>query len=1234
MTNIPLKPENEQFTDGQWRSIFDSGDNLLISASAGSGKTTVLVRRVIEKLKSGTNIDELLIVTFTEAAAREMKERIQQALQEAVNGELPGELQHHFAKQLTLLPTAHISTLHAFCLTVIRRFHYLVKIDPVFRLLTDETETLLLKEEVWDDLRESFYEENREIFYRVTANFSNDRNDQGLQDLVESLYEFSRANPDPTGWLQNLVALYEIDDLNTAPLYQEAIKPQLLQQLKSASRSYQEAVVLAQADPGLAKILAVAAKEKNACEAALAAISGNDLSTAYQQIAQLTFDRYPGSRKAELKDYSNEIKGLRDHGKGILETLKAGIFAESPEEQVARMQKALPLVQELSRIGQAFLQAYSRRKQEKGLVDFNDLEHFTLQLLTEEHEEKLQPSVASKYYRGKFKEVLVDEYQDVNRLQEAILYWLRTPEPAAGNLFMVGDVKQSIYSFRLADPTLFIEKYTAYETAKNGRRIILAENFRSRKEVLDFTNLIFMQLMDAAVGQLDYDEDALLVNGFKGFPESSAFLPELLIYEKDAQDEDAADFIEDKVDGELYMTGLKIRELVDQKFLIWDKKTKSTRPLAYKDIVLLTPTKKNNLAILDTFKELEIPLEVNDAQNYFQATEIRLMIALLQILDNPYQDIPLAAVLRSPFVGLTEPELAEIRLKKTKGTFYDAYRDSLGSDAVFSAKLRAFDELFLKWRAAARKGALTDLLISIYEETGYLEYVLGLPVGTQRHANLLALIDRAREYENSSFRGLYQFIRFIEKMQIKDKDLAEPVIASQEDAVRVMTIHASKGLEFPVVFILNLTKEFNLQDAAALYIFDEKRGAGIKVLDPDTRVRSETLPFQALKQLKLQKLLSEEMRKLYVGLTRAEQKLFLVGSYDSQAAMLKLWSQSSQNSEQVIDAALRLKGKSSLMNWIGWTLFRHPKMAAYQQEYDTATLASLTEHPGDFTITWVSQQELAEQKAQLELAQKPSTNTQEELPDIPVNWRNVLEFDYPHQKATQTASYQSVSEIKRLFQDPDEQEASRLIWQPATQQAQSQTYRFTQAELAKPTFLQKTVEITSAAVGTATHLVLQQLPLDKLPTKESLEAVITDLIESGQLEPAVAKRIRRERLLAFFETPLGRSLVEHSQLVKREEPFAMLYPAKEIFAEFDSEDELLIHGIVDGYLEYEDHIVLYDFKTDHLPADQSPQLLSDRYRGQLRLYQKALEEALAKPVTEVYLVLLEIGKVLELSEKK
>ncbi|MGB6179251.1 helicase-exonuclease AddAB subunit AddA [Carnobacterium sp.] len=1268
MSQLPIKPLNSRFTDGQWQSIYESGHNILVSASAGSGKTTVLVQRVIEKIKAGVNVDELLIVTYTEAAAKEMKERIKKAIQQAVTSEGNTEQKQHLVRQMSLLSQASISTLHAFCLQVIRRYYYLIDLDPVFRLLTDETEIILLKEAVWEEVREILYGDETSSFIDLARAYSNDRSDEGMTDLIFSLYEFSRANPDPEYWLANLSDLYNtnINSFSQGTLYQKLIKPQLSDSLIGLVELDLAAAKIGEGAEELEKQVGIVALEANHYKEVLTLIQNDLYQEAYQVVQSFEFIRWKAVKKSaddSLKEVGIEMKALRDQAKKSYVEMKEEYFNTPLEEQMAILSKAVPLVREMARVTIIFTQAYRERKNERNLLDFNDLEHLTLQILAKNEEQKWTPTEASTHYREKFKEVMIDEYQDINKLQESIMHWLTQDHTREGNLFMVGDVKQSIYSFRLADPGLFLEKYEEYGGNNGGERIILAENFRSRGEILQFTNLIFEQLMDKSVGQMNYDEPAKLIQGFNGFPETNQHATEILIYEKgkellsgtdDESERESLDFdmqIEDKTQGELLMVGQKIQQLVQEKFPIYDKKLKSNRPIRYQDIVLLTPTKKNNLVLLELFNRLSIPLQVNDTQNYFQTTEITIMVSLLKIIDNPYQDIPLAAVLRSPIVGLNENELASIRISKKTGDYYEAlkqfYTSYPGEDkaSAFTTQLFSKIDLFLtrlsNWREEARRNHLVELIWSIYKDTQFLDYVGGMSSGRQRKANLHALYERAASYEKTSFKGLFQFVRFIEKMQEKDKDLAEPkAIAADEDAVRVMTIHASKGLEFPVVFVLDLTKQFNLQDIKKSYLFNEDYGVGTEYKDQESRIRYPSLPNTALKVERKSKLLSEEMRKLYVALTRAEEKLFLIGSYKDEESAYKEWGIIANHEATVLPNADRLNA-TSLMKWIGLSLMRHSDGA---NDFISITSHNgyIKNHPAKFSIHFYNESMIQEQLIQEnndtdenwiekldESVSKNDLVIEEQL--LLDEALALMDYSYRYEKSTHTTSYQSVSEIKRLFEEPEDELMVKIdVNQPRNQN------RYVEDKLRRPRFMAEMTAPTSAEIGTATHLVMQSINLFSPVTLVSVIELITDLVNRGMLQAEVAEKIEADKVVGFFENTLGQLLLSHPQHVKREAPFSLLIKADRIFTDLDptAEDNVLIHGIIDGYLEYEDEVILFDYKTDQVDryGFATGEKMLEKYRGQMNLYKKALEITLNKPVTKVYLCLLANNKLVLVTE--
>lgn len=1250
MAMIPPKTANDRFTDEQWQAIYQTGDNLLVAASAGSGKTTVLVQRIIEKIKNGVNVDELLVVTFTESAAVEMKERIAVAIQKAINQAVDDDQYRHLLRQTTLLPQANISTIHAFCLKVIQRFFYLIDVDPVFRIMADTIEVEMLKEDVWEDLKEELYADLGTDFRRLAKAYSGDRNDDGIKDLVFSLYNFSRANPDPALWLDNMGQLYDVaDGLEQSKLFQTLLKPQIEEELMGILYDCSQAIHLGGEAEGTIVQRELLEAEKNNIESVYEAIRQNDYQVAFEKISTLNFKTWRGATKKneEYKETIIRMKDIRDKYKKATLQLRDNLFVRSKAEHETIISETKPYVDEMARVTKLFTQAYWEKKLAGNTLDFNDLEHLTLEILMPLTDGKREASEASRYFQEKFEEVLIDEYQDVNQLQESILYGVTRHHPATENLFMVGDVKQSIYAFRLADPGLFLRKYQDFGQDIAGKRIILAENFRSRSDVIDFTNFIFRQLMDVQVGQMAYDNLAELKQGNTNFPATTSCQTEVMIYLKGEGESDSKNDsdltmqadpetimeIDDKATSEITMVAQKIRNLIDDKGEIYDKETKASRLITYKDIVLLTPTKKNNLLILETFKEYGIPVILSDSQSFFQRTEIATILSVLKIIDNPRQDIPLAAVLRSPIVGMNERQLASIRLKEPNKPYYDAVMSYLVTEQKNPnheeqetlEKLTRFNSLLTHWRNFAKQENLVHLIWQIYNDTHFLDYVGGMSSGKQRVANLHAFYERAQKFEATNFKGLFQFIRFIERIQDRDQDLAEPTTFSEdEDAVRIMTIHASKGLEFPIVFVMDMSKRFNKKDIQGKYVFSEKYGIGTDYFDVTNRLQYTSLPRVALANEKERNLLAEEMRKLYVALTRAEQKLYLVGTYDTEEKMWQEWSAVDDSSEIVMPNHLRLHA-NNMMKWVGLALYRHHSINpdSLSKEYR----GELAVDPVAFTVSFHSDADILGNILTVDVEEEQDVDgTIKVLADLESSQaitndyklaKKLMETTYPHEAATATTSYQSVSEIKRLFEDPDNAQLLQL-----TLEGKTRTGRYVEPDFSRPAFLQEVRQPTSAEVGTAVHYVMQQVDLKREITDATIEEMILQLVANGAIEENVVKRIDATVISGFFATELGKLIQEKADLVSREVPFTMLMKAGNLFEDIskDSDDNLLIHGIIDGFIEFEDHIILFDFKTDYV-GNQVDKIIN-KYRGQMIVYREALEQIKNKKVTETYLCLL------------
>jgi len=1250
---IPLKPDHVSWTDDQWKAIMADGQDILVAAAAGSGKTAVLVERIIQKITSRKNpvdVDELLVVTFTNASAAEMKHRIGQALEEAVNQQPNSE---HLRKQLGLLNRASISTLHSFCLEVIQKFYYLIDIDPAFRIV-ENTEGMLLREEALDELFEEEYgKEGNDRFYQLVETFSNDRSDAELQDLVNKLYSFSQSHPNPELWLEQLADMYDVneeDSIDELP-FLGALKFEIGLQLEIAFQLLREGLELTKRPGGPAPRAENFLIDLEMVESLLAAKdSWQDL---YEKFQNVTFDRLKSCRGSEYdKTLVDESKNIRDQAKKIIQKIKDDYFSRNPRYYLRDLKEMKDVVETLAYLVKAFMNRYQEKKREKGLVDFSDLEHYCLAILTEsEANGERVPSEAALYYQHRFKEVLVDEYQDTNLVQEAILQLVSKRPETDGNLFMVGDVKQSIYRFRLAEPNLFLEKYRRFtaDGEGSGLKIDLSKNFRSRYEVLAGTNFLFKQIMGAKVGEIEYDEQAELVKG-SSYPEEEEYPVEVVLMDQGEKqeravstEEDADQALFDEEDLEQsqiesrWMAG-KIRELISERKPIFDPKTQTHRPIQYRDIVILLRSMTWAPEIMEEFKKAGIPVYADLSTGYFNATEIAIMMSLLKVIDNPYQDIPLASVLRSPIVNCSEDELAKIRLHSKKGSYYDALKAFIQavpkpSEEELHEKVSLFAKELPKWRSKARTGSLSELIWQLYRDTGFYEFVGGLPGGKQRQANLRALYDRARQYESTSFRGLFRFLRFIERMNERGDDLgAARALSEQEDVVRLMTIHSSKGLEFPVVFVAGLGKQFNFEDLKKSYLMDKEYGFASSYVNVEKRISYPTIIQMAFKRKKRLESIAEEMRVLYVALTRAKEKLYLIGTLKNAEKAISSWKKALSRPDWLLSEYDRANANCYL-DWIGPALVRH-RDACLLHEDETDSPSEIQEiwhHPSKWLVHLYHKDEFKEtvtnesqeENGWAELVEKGKivpfeSSFQKEI-------TKQLEWKYPFADSVRLRSKQSVSELKRLFEMPDETAGTDLI------------RRHEKPIFERPKFMQEK-KLTPAEIGTAMHAVMQHIPLSVFPTKESIIELVAQLQQKELITAEQAEAIHIEEILGFFETSVGKRLIRADR-IWREVPFSMAIEAKELNEKWkDVADSVLVQGIIDCLFEENGQLVLLDYKTDRMDrfvkgGKDVVQVLENRYRIQIALYTRAVEQILKRPLSEAYLYFFDGGRLIEINDR-
>ncbi|SHG74068.1 helicase-exonuclease AddAB subunit AddA [Ornithinibacillus halophilus] len=1234
-----------QWTKEQEEAIYTEGSDILVAAAAGSGKTAVLVERIIQKLLKKDNpvdIDSLLVVTFTNKAAQEMRTRVGIALEKALEKD---PTSNHLKKQLSLLQRASISTLHSFCLDLVKQYAYLLDIDPSFRIAID-MEADLMQQEVIDDLFEEWYAqegEEQEKFFAVVDRFSSDRSDADVEELVLELYTFAIQNPWPDYWLDSLADVYRVpenwkeDDLTWLSI----IKREVRNKLEGIQQEINLALTLSKSIDGPEQYVEALESDLAMVEEAYSLLDSWDSLQAFMNSA--SFVKLSGKRSECSEEKKTKVKNLRDGYKKRWQSMQSNWFSRNLTNHIEDMRELAPVIQSLTELVKEFKQRFTKLKKEKAVVDFSDLEHYCLQLLMDDSStmEKSVPSSVAKGLQSQFSELLVDEYQDTNLVQETLLTMM-SDQVGPGNMFMVGDVKQSIYRFRHAEPSLFIKKYKRFAMDDNvAKRIDLARNFRSRELVLIGANYIFRQILDEDLGEIDYDEDAELIYGNKMYDELpyTEPNPELIIIDREKPEEENEKKNEDENDSseeeENYLDlekaqlearayAEKIKGWIGQKdkdtLQVFDKELEKQRDVQYRDIVILLRSMTWAPTIVDELKKQGIPVYAELSTGYFDAIEVKIMLSLLKVIDNPRQDIPLASVLKSPIVGLNENELASIRLADRKNTYYDALKKYYQENQnPLADKVHRFIDMLEQFRLASRQGALSELIWDIYRETGYYDFVGGMPGGRQRQANLRALYDRARSYETTSFRGLFRFLRFIERMEERKKDLgAARALSEQEDVVRIMTIHSSKGLEFPIVILGAMDKQFNMMDLKKRYLLHKDLGFGSQYIDPIKRVTYPTIYYDAIKEQKRRELLAEEMRVLYVALTRAKEKLVMIGNVASIDKKIDKWQSMLHHTEWILPAHLRITSKSYL-DWVGPALIRHQQSEILRtEELEDAVLDEIRVDPSEWDVTILHGSDLTnldesnmddekELREQID-AWKPLELEDKDL-DSFVSDR--LSFVYPYEEAARSRAKQTVTEIKRQREIKDEYSADQIV-QP-----------FKAPIVKKPVFMQKEKKLSPAEKGTAMHTVMQHIPFTKRMTAVEIQEFIESLVAKEVIRRQEADAIDVEAVVRFFDTDIAMYMMEMPK-IHREVPFSITLPAKEVYANWESKNEhILIQGVLDCLIPKDDGWIILDYKTDIIweddVTDAVKNKLVQRYETQMKLYKYAIERIWKQPVKETYL---------------
>lgn len=1185
--------------------------NILVSAAAGSGKTAVLVERIIQRItdeREPVDVDRMLIVTYTEAAASEMKERIAAAIEKQLE-QRPGDAR--LEQQAALIHTAPITTIHSFCLSVIRDHFHVIGIDPGFRIV-EEGELKLLKQDVLDELLEECYEKGDEEFLEFTEKFGRGKNDRRIEELILKLYEFSCSYPCPGKWLDSCVMAYKSEDMLSSGFVKNA-ELRVRRRGKDIGGILDRALKICEEPDGPYMYADMIESDRKYLDRI---IKAEDFEAMYDAVNGFAWKRLSTKRDETVSpEKKEEVKKLRKQAKKLVEGLQAAYFYAPWQVWAEDMRDASGSMATLSGLVKQFSKLLGEKKRSRNMIDFNDMEHFALSILTEEKDGHTAPSRVAEEYQERFEEVMIDEYQDSNLVQEAILTSVSRMEKGQNNIFMVGDVKQSIYRFRLSRPELFMEKYDTYTLEDSAcQRVDLHKNFRSRPEVLDSANYLFEQIMQRGFGGIEYDENAALYPGadFPEKPEDTdsgfSYRTELLLMDKKEAAVRTAEGGGDAKKAEARMIARRIRELTDSG-MVYDRAEGACRRVRYRDIVILTRSIKGWAeSFSSVLAEEGIPAYSVSREGYFETYEVSVLMDYLRILDNARQDLPLAAVLTSPFGGLDVQELARIRLAFPELPFYEAYvryaetEDLPEEEGKTREKLESFYGQIAYFRRKVPYTPIHELLAEIIDRTGYGTYISAMPGGAQRQANVEMLVEKAAAFEGTSYKGLFNFIRYIEQLRKYDVDYGEAgILDEQADTVRIMSIHKSKGLEFPIVFAAGMGKAFNMQDVRGSVILHPELGAGLDVVDLEQRTKAPTFLKKMIQEEAALESLAEEMRVLYVAVTRAKEKMILTGVCDVSENLEERIREAENGENRAEEEGkpgqmelYRLEEAKTCLDWIIPAVFSG-KDGRIRRDCPVEVRL--------FTAEDLQCEKEAEHTADV-LARDTLEHwdcTRRHAPEYAERLKSQMEYVYPWEAEGQMKLKFTVSELKKRTSLQEE--------------AGEEMYQEPEVVPLIPRFLTEEETLTGASRGSAYHKLLELLDFTENYDDGLLAQVIRENKAAGKLTGEMADCIRTGDILHFLNCESGRRMARAAAQGKlyREQPFVLGVPSEEIYPEDRSGETILVQGIIDVYFEEPDGLVVLDYKTDQVRAADE---LKEKYHAQLDYYAQALEQLTEKHVKE------------------
>jgi len=1213
-----------KWTNEQLQAIQEKNSNILVAAAAGSGKTAVLVERIIHKIiDEQMDIDKILVVTFTNAAASEMRERILEAIYKKLE-ENPENV--HLQRQIILLNKASICTIHSFGLDVIHNHFYEIDLPSNFKI-ADTAEIDLLKQEVLDDLFEQKYTENDKNFIELLENYTNYRGDEALQELVLKIYKFIQSSPFPIKWLQEKLELLKIEDKDIS----QTIWGKLI--IQTVDDDIQESIMQLEVTKSKMALYPEMTKFYQTISEDIINLQDlqkyNSWDELYIKLLNFNFSKWPVDKKV-INDLKEDSKEIRDKVKKHIKEKTAKLLSCSQEQAVKDLKIITPILEKLSNLITEFTKNFAEKKKEKNCIDFNDIEHFALKILLDENN---NPTEVAKKYKEKFEEIAIDEYQDSNLVQEAIL----TSISKGNNIFMVGDVKQSIYKFRQARPELFLQKYDEYKNKEekaqeDNLKIQLFRNFRSRQNILNITNLVFESIMSKELGDINYNENEYLNYG-ANYPEPEeiknyAGIAELDIIDlkedesitafEGEEDEEEQERVEDDV-LEAKFVANKIQELLNSNYMVFDKK-QGYRKIRPKDIVILLRATSNLSPIYEKeLSDLELPVFSDTSGTYLDTVEIQTILSVLKIIDNPLQDIPLVVVLRSSICNFTDNDLITIRLTDRNCNFYEALiKTRLICEGDLKNKIESFLEKLEKWKSISQYMPLDEFIWQIYLDTGYYQYVGLLPNGAMRQANLKTLFEKAKQYEKASFKGLFNFIQFIDKLKKQNGDLASAkLIGENEDVIRIMSIHKSKGLEFPVVFLCNSHKKFNMQDLNDNILLHQDIGFGPTIMDTTRKIKYSSIAKDAIKLKMKQETLSEEQRILYVALTRAKEKLYITGRskdftkyVQDKNKVLEMYE--SENIK--LDAKL-MKKANSYLDWLMYVyLFNQGRTITLKGEsYKLSDIITLNVSNKKDLLKALAKEEVVEQidlKEKIEQILKNKSDEENKKSEQAL--KELLEWKYDYIVDTTLPTKSSVTKIKQ----------EKIKLEEMLKGIESEEVEYKKSYT--PKFMQEDKKISSAEKGTLVHLCIQRLDERKDYELKDIQNMILNLVEKEIITQNEADAIDVNLIYQYTKSQLFEELRKAKE-VHKEQPFYINIPAKDVVSEAEnSKKNILVQGIIDlYYIDKNDNLVLIDFKTDYISNEpNAKEKILDKYKVQLEIYKTALEQALNRKTSKTALCLV------------